>query len=186
MSNFPWETGRCVHLVPMPMWPRSDGAEQWSPSLAEPYSPFAPDSAWPACLSYLACWPCELLSSWPCSSPILPGSSYFYSCPTENPLGRPGRAAYRLCNWPCLPLTPGLCSGCSTCLEQLSPNISSGCTLYSGEGLGRWVPRSLQKNAAFYSSAVMSQPLQTKRCWPASGDLNPERKRNLWDWNFPK
>lgn len=79
-----------------------------------------------------------------------------------------GRAAYRLCNWPCLSLTPGLCSGCSTCLEQLSPDISSGRTLCRGEGLGHWVQSSPEERSILFH-AVMSPLLQAKCCWPASG-----------------
>lgn len=123
MSSFPWEIGRCVHLVHMLMWPRSDGAEQWSPSLAEPHSPFAPDSTWPR-LSFLpgllALWAFEFLTL---LQPHPPWLLLFLLPPNRKV--RPERGAYRLCNWPCPPLTLGLLPARNSFLQISAQGVRS-------------------------------------------------------------
>lgn len=73
------------------------------------------------------------MSSWLYCSPSFLVSSCSSFSPTENPSTKPGRAGHMLSTWPCLFPTPGLCSGCSACLEWLSPNISSACNPCSGK-----------------------------------------------------
>ena len=83
---------------------------------------FVPISVWSTSLALLACW-----LQWVLDLPqtLFPVSSDTCSCSAENPFVRPERADHRLSSWPCLLLTPGLCSRYSAWLKWLSPNNSS-------------------------------------------------------------
>lgn len=94
--------------------------------------PFAPDS-------WTAHW-FTMPAAYPSLSPLAPASAQQKTSLCQAKKGR--LVTGWLSNWPCLCLTPSLCSGCSACLEWLSLNISSVCNPPSGEGLECWVESS--------------------------------------------
>lgn len=186
MSNLFWEIGRLVHLVHMPMWPRSDGAEQCSPSLDEPYSPLCSRSHL-ASLSFLP----GLLA------PV--GFWVFDPAPAPSflgPLISTTPAQQKTSLW----CEKGLPTGCATGLAcpwfqafaQAVPPAWNSFPQISAQGARYAAGRAwgtecevLQKNAAFYSMQWCHTLSKLNVVGLLQGNLTSERKLNIWGWNLP-